>query len=771
MEQNAYGAEGLMCIDQWDWKTDAPEFVPVSMAALMGSPNDYGVNQCCSPDGNMYPTHGAWTMSPMPTQPNGQGGAGDSAMNANMPADNTRLGQLRAQFEWQHRMKAEALREMQTRMNQLEIETTQIKTSWEMERTNLMKQVKQHRAVLERYCIPLDEAGNSSYSEGQDEINGSYLSGFEASAASPWTDVSTAGSGNQGLVSGGGKMSGSYGGEGSADPSADAQTSSLDTKMRQLNSLLQEGKTHDQTHGASPDEPGVGHADGGTGTAGNAASGDAGAITSTLRAMFPHATIRTGQAQNGGDDREEANDQVQKKVEQQLEKLETLVGRQIDDRASRALQTLSRRDALEALGKVEELVNSQGGQCRNLSSILQSVCRKIEKRCSKGAKYDDEKSKQGLGYGAREGAGFGSQRGPGSNAAEGNRGGQLHRPSDASNVDVGGDSDGLGNDSGGSGRRPNSDEREPLRRGTSIESDNSKLNTPASRRSNNRRSWADIQSGDEEDPWDDSSDGNLVASTPANDAASGEQPPSRAEPWTLQRVEKAARRGLELRRRGGGEGGGGNAWGGWELKIAMSGLQPPLTEAGMERYCSWLRVRLSAFRDEHGAEALRRCRGEVDFSHNKLTDQMVWMLLETLAQHEVHIALLKLFANNISQGGVLAICEFIRMNERTDPMQELHLSHNEVDDESALELLRTFQFQVPRYPPRRAAEGTGEMALAPVWLRLNHNRVRDPTAVRKAAEAEGITICTASDRNVCGTSRCGQRQCPLVHLYSFDAQS
>jgi len=132
---------------------------------------------------------------------------------------------------------------------------------------------------------------------------------------------------------------------------------------------------------------------------------------------------------------------------------------------------------------------------------------------------------------------------------------------------------------------------------------------------------------------------------------------------------------------------------------------------------------------------------------------------------------LKLFANDISQGGVLAICEFIRMNERTEPLQELHLSHNEIDDESALELLRTLHFQCPRYPPRRMAEGTGDMVLAPVWLRLNHNRVRDPSAVRLAAEAEGITICTASDRNVCGTSRCGQHQCPLVHLYSFDTQS
>merc|ERR1712061_271122 len=129
--------------------------------------------------------------------------------------------------------------------------------------------------------------------------------------------------------------------------------------------------------------------------------------------------------------------------------------------------------------------------------------------------------------------------------------------------------------------------------------------------------------------------------------------------------------------------------------------------------------------EEHSSEPLKRCRGEVDFSHNSMSNQMVWMLLETLAQHEVHTALLKLFGNNISQGGVLAICEFIRMNEQAEPLQELHLSHNEIDDESALELLRTLHSQKPRYPPRRVCDGSGEPIAVPVWLRLNNNRIRE----------------------------------------------
>merc|ERR1719195_2082873 len=180
----------------------------------------------------------------------------------------------------------------------------------------------------------------------------------------------------------------------------------------------------------------------------------------------------------------------------------------------------------------------------------------------------------------------------------------------------------------------------------------------------------------------------------------------------------------------------------------MSELEPPLTEVFMERYCSWLRKRLSDSCEDNGSEPLKRCRGEVDFSRNKMSNQMVWTLLKTLTDHKVHTALLKLFGNNISRGGVLAICEFIRMNEHAEALHELHLSHNKIDDESTLELLETLHSQRPKYPPRRLSKGSGEpkSAVAPVWLRLNHNKIREPDHVKRIAEAKGITICTAWDR-------------------------
>jgi len=413
--------------------------------------------------------------------------------------------------------------------------------------------------------------------------------------------------------------------------------------------------------------------------------------------------------------------------------------------------------------RVEELVQQQGGQCRNLSSILQSVCRKIEKsekRRPKAGQGPDDRPSNGDGRssgdrGSRNRDG-GDPPARGSPEARGKR--RTRQQDEDGDAFDSSESEGDAKAAHSSswpqeleraaGRSPNAKASgdggevppSPGAREKALHA------TPGSQRS---KSWADIQSGDENE--DDGGPGFGDSSMQSQD---------KNDPWTTQKIENAAKRGFDLRRRGDH----------WDLKIYMAQLDPPLTHLGMERYCRWLRVRLTAFREEHGNDALWKCRGEVDFSHDNLTNEMAWMLLETLAQHEVHTAMLKLFGNRISQGGVLALCEFIRQNEKAEALQELHLSHNEIDDESALELLRTIKSKRPRYPPRRAAEGSGEFVLAPVWVRLNHNRIRDPAQVLRVAEDEGITMCTAWDRQGCGTSKCVRRDCPLVHLYSFQVQ-
>jgi len=378
-----------------------------------------------------------------------------------------------------------------------------------------------------------------------------------------------------------------------------------------------------------------------------------------------------------------------------------------------------------ALNRVEEMVEAQGGRCRNLSSVLQSVCRKLEKKDSGVSNFKHKRSSSPFGGTFKPGRGDGVY----SNS-------RRARQKDDEQDAFGTSSD--------SEEPPPARHAGPMLEDAALERTTSFLSAGPTDTPGGKKSWADMEESGSED---------LMMSP-------GDPKVTEEEYWTEENIEYAAKQGFEIRKRGDH----------WDLRITMSGLKPPLTEVGVKRYCRWLETRLQSFKDEHGHEPLRRCRGEVDFSHNRLDNQMVRLLLETLEQNEVHAALLKLFGNLISKEGVLAICDFIRNNHGAEPLQELHLSHNEIDDDCVLELLRTLHSQRPRYPPRRSRDGDGA-GLAPVWLRLNHNRIRDPDQVRRDAEAAGVTLCAASDRNACGTSRCKWKECPLVHLYAFDIQA
>eukprot|EP00442_Polarella_glacialis_P016966 CAMPEP_0115124902 /NCGR_PEP_ID=MMETSP0227-20121206/48651_1 /TAXON_ID=89957 /ORGANISM="Polarella glacialis, Strain CCMP 1383" /LENGTH=862 /DNA_ID=CAMNT_0002528027 /DNA_START=179 /DNA_END=2767 /DNA_ORIENTATION=- len=746
-QSNEAAGADLMCIDRWDWKTDAPEFVPGGgMESMMSVSQDQPVVQSGA-------FQNAWAMT----------GAhlGGDAISQGPGVDSEsqiRLMQLRSQYEWQMRSKVDELREMQARINQLEIDTQQARTAMDGEKQKLVRQIGCYRTVFERYCIPPEEASTVCFNGPEDAAEEGYLGGaFEPATSSQWhnspvaVDVGQPGLQPQGPLGHlGDGLAGlaalGFGTEGAGRCGGDEEEhdSSLDFKMRQLNSLLQGGAPPSGPTRASPDShlPDAGWQDDSgrdpEGRDREDPSYTSGAIASTLQAMFPHATIRTGRtdlekaeasrsqhqafgdhadSQSGVSGRKAA---IQADVEAHMRRLERSVGSMVDDRALVSLQTLDPADACEALRKVEELVQSQGGQCRNLSSILQSVCRKLEKKSTKPLRAEDE---------ARYMASWGATAGDGPHGRGSLRARREDEEGDAFAESSGSDG-GLAQVVSGVA----SASKGAPARATALQSPTgSNLDTPAG-----KKSWADI--GDNEDDGDE-------------------------DPWTPSHLEQLADKGLELRALGDKKS---------VFRISMANLSPPMTDAGLERYCSWLRARLTAFREEHGPESLRSCQGEVDFSQNNMTNQMVWILLETLAQNEVHVAFLKLNANNISQGGALAVCEFINMNEVAEAVQEIHLSHNEIDDESALELLRTLHSMRPRYPPLRAPEDKGERVPTPVWLRLNHNRIENPEEVRRTAEAEGISICTASDRQACGTTTCCDQTsgvaCPLVHLFSFNVQ-
>ncbi|CAE7475510.1 CHR12 [Symbiodinium natans] len=155
----------------------------------------------------------------------------------------------------------------------------------------------------------------------------------------------------------------------------------------------------------------------------------------------------------------------------------------------------------------------------------------------------------------------------------------------------------------------------------------------------------------------------------------------------------------------------------------------------------------------------------VDFSYNGMSDQALWMLLDCLAQFEVQAGYLKLNNNRISGAGILALCEFIRNNnKRAGQIYELHLSQNEIDDAAALELLRTLKELKHRYPPKREIHGYEGLHLVPLWLRLSRNKIRDTAALLETMKAEEITSCDAWRGNGCGPGYCSWEDCPLVHL-------
>lgn len=526
---------GLSSIDHWDWKLDAAEFVPGSMRGVMSSHDTQA---------------GGFAAGWAPVAQNGTGdGPGDGAVSSG--TDMARVSQLRAQYEWQLRTKGDELRDMQNRLSQMELETAQVRASWEMERRNLMRQIGTYRSVLERYCIPVEEAGSTNLAVDEEEGPSGLCPSFEPSASSQWLSGGAPGPGGSGSQS---QAGGGFSGPGSAERSpflgpssaplfggggAPGASSSLDSKMRQLNHLLQEGQAARRR--PLPDADSSGCTGGREGAEGEALGGGStytsGAIASTLRAMFPHATIRTGRDGSGeeGDaapdvPSEAANgrhpepqpsllslgamlsngDPEAQAVDRLLRRLEQSTGNVVDERAMRSLQGLLVRDAKEAVGKVDELVQSQGGQCRNLSSILQSVCRKIEKR-SKAPKAEEDPSERPADTGRRPRTDSNS----GTQAGTAGAGASSSGPNSRARRTRRQDEDGDAFDSAGSDRdcdrdrgfkesRPVPKPLEPtlhrgppapLSRTNSLKSPTmAALDTPAG-----KRSWADMGSDHEEE--------------------------------------------------------------------------------------------------------------------------------------------------------------------------------------------------------------------------------------------------------------------------------
>mmetsp|Transcript_45768 Transcript_45768/g.83856 ORF Transcript_45768/g.83856 Transcript_45768/m.83856 type:complete len:941 (+) Transcript_45768:91-2913(+) len=810
--------------EHWDWRIDVPEFVPSSLGFTNGAAaapphQNETASEGCSNCPACPQAPAMWTMAApvaagmpwgalVPVSNNGNVGqapapmvapvvtpamgiaapmnGGDTQPNGDTEGLQT-VQQLHAHYEWQVRLKEEELRSMQQYMGRLEAQRAEVKERWERERQALLKEISRYVAVLNRYSIPLEEAcedimpiNKQQQQQNWESQNCDYATNFGVAwdstdftenASMPnlngMTNVNGANGVNgvrnnmNGLVNGNvnGTVNGALNG---------AEPSSLDAKMRKLNGLLAEESDNFALDGndyntstpptrtrETPVSTGKRNKEPNHVSQGKENTtlgkdddnqGDSGSIASTLQAMFPHATVRTKMTAAGEEkplDVEvsagdlEPNGQLMEKenvtreeVNKLAEELEELTKSVIDDRASKALQGLTSAEAWEALLKVDQLVKAQGGRCRNLSSILQSLCRRIERRSAAARNKEEAHANTGDSFSERATYGAPSRRGEGGD--------------DASDQAINGDEN-------GSKKRRTRKQRNGSAEGNEDGSGETSEGTNSEAESRENRAKTNGNGSFEE-----------VKSDPSRKTGVRDY-------WTVRRIERVAQRNFILKQSGERV----------ELKMAMGSLDPPLSEVGMDRYCRWLRAKLHETREEYGPQALRRCCGDIDFSNNNLGNQAIWILLDTLAQFEVHAAILKFHKNCISQAGILAICEFIRANKRSQAIYELHLSQNDIDDESAHELMRTLHKQRPRYPPRRFVpkEGAeenarggrveGTLSLLPIWVRLNDNPIKDGSAVLRKLKAAGITICPAANPKECGPKKCCRaivNDCPFVHL-------
>mmetsp|Transcript_3643 Transcript_3643/g.9228 ORF Transcript_3643/g.9228 Transcript_3643/m.9228 type:complete len:948 (+) Transcript_3643:107-2950(+) len=215
-----------------------------------------------------------------------------------------------------------------------------------------------------------------------------------------------------------------------------------------------------------------------------------------------------------------------------------------------------------------------------------------------------------------------------------------------------------------------------------------------------------------------------------------------AEPWSATRLDRLCKQGGFGLKQVGDEA--------WVMKLQMCDLEPPLGDDGMQVFCRWLHQRVQRIKESKDIRSMRHVRAEVSFARNNLGDAAVGRLLTALQRTDLHVATLNLLGNCIGLAGLRHISDFL--HEATSPVYEVHLGHNDIDDDAAIELVRATA-EHPRYSARRGSEQQVQ-----IWLRLNSNPIRDPGKLLWKLESQfGSNI--GSVRNRHAATRC---QAPVL---------
>ncbi|CAA9986320.1 conserved Plasmodium protein, unknown function [Plasmodium knowlesi strain H] len=174
----------------------------------------------------------------------------------------------------------------------------------------------------------------------------------------------------------------------------------------------------------------------------------------------------------------------------------------------------------------------------------------------------------------------------------------------------------------------------------------------------------------------------------------------------------------------------------------------------------------------------------IDLSENYITCSGLKTLLKFILNYSenVGVHILKLYKNNIKDDGVSLIKQLVYVQKI--PMEELHLSHNFVQDNTCKELLLSFvqakkenNYVYPRYEKYQNSYKHLEI---PVWIRLEYNCIQNPKEILKEVEEfakkkrgykSNLIICSAlkSDKRCCPYKclNATVRNTPIMHVYMF----
>ncbi|CAE8598109.1 unnamed protein product [Polarella glacialis] len=111
---------------------------------------------------------------------------------------------------------------------------------------------------------------------------------------------------------------------------------------------------------------------------------------------------------------------------------------------------------------------------------------------------------------------------------------------------------------------------------------------------------------------------------------------------------------------------------------------------------------------------------QLNFAENCLGSEGVGAIFEMLSDLKIGVRKIELHRNNLTNGAASVLAKYIK--ECPQAIDELHLSHNQLDRQGVLTLVEAFMTAgsrgVPRYPPRDIRG-----RCRPVWLRLEYNNV------------------------------------------------